>query len=146
MKNSTKFLSMILIAVMIFSIIAFPSNASGYTNNTSERDPKKFTAEWEKTRTYKVGSNVIGYMTYGYDLAGADEDYVWTKSTECYSTSMVYRDGYDTDLSYICGPEKGKDKYSKIEVRHKTYYVYYKVMFSVAYTGVTYTTSITNIK
>lgn len=83
-------------------------------------------------------------MVYGYDTYLTKEDYVWAKATECYSTAMVKRSGYET--SYTEGPEKGKGKYSKIEVTHQTYYVYYKINLSASYSGVTYTTVASAVK
>lgn len=144
MKKNGRRLSMALAVVMAGSIAAFPASAAGYTNYTSIRNSSGFGSAWEKTRTYKKGSTTIGYMVYGYNTDWIKEDYVWTKATECYSTAMVYRDGYDT--KYCEGPEKGKNIYSKIEVTHRTYYVNYKVEFSASYSGVTYTTSSSSIK
>ena len=49
---------------------------------------------------------MIAYMVYGYDTDWIKEDYVWTKSKECYSTAMVKRDGHDKD--YCKGTKKEK--------------------------------------
>lgn len=146
MKKSVKILSMILVVVLMTSIFVMPASAAGYTNSTSETSSSSFTSEWEKTRTYKVGSTVIGYMIFGYDTDWVYEDYVWTKATECYSTAMVYRSGYDSNWEYCTGTEQAKNTYSKIEVTHQTYYVYYKMKLSASYSGVTYTTAASSVK
>lgn len=146
MKNTVKLLSMMLVIALMISIAVVPASAAGYTDSTSVSGSSGFTSEWEKTRTYKSGSTIIGYMIYGYDTDWIYEDYVWTKATECYSTAMVYRDGYDTGWDYCTGPEADKNTYSKIEVTHRTYYVYYKMELSASYSGVTYTTAASSVK
>lgn len=144
MSKSVKLLSMILVIVLMASIVVMPASAAGYTDTASVRNSGGFSSEWEKTKTYKVGSTVIAYMTYGYDKDWINEDYVWTKSTECYSTAKVFRDGYDT--SYCSGSQKGKNTYSKIEVTHRTYYVDYKIDLSATYSNVTSTTASSSVK
>lgn len=146
MKHTTKFLAIFLLIALMTSLIVMPASAatSGYTNTVSVRSSSSFTSEWEKTRTYKVGSTEIGHMIYGYDTDWINEDYVWTKATECYSTAKVYRDGYDT--SYCTGSQKAKGTYSKIEVTHKTYYVKYQIELSATYSNVTYTTATSSVK
>lgn len=102
--------------------------------------------EDKKPRTYKVGSTVVAYMIFGYDKDWIFEDYVWTKATQCYSTAMVYRNGYDTGWNYCTGSEAGKNSYSTIEVTHQTYLVYYKMQLSASYSNVTYTTAASSVK
>ena len=144
MKRTTRFLSMVTALALVFAVTAIPADAADYTNYAYVKGSSKFSSEWEKTRTYKVGSTTVAYMIYGYDTDWINEDYVWTKSTESYSTAMVKRDGYDT--SYCKGSQKGKNVYSKIEVTHKTYYVYYKVKLSATYSGISYTTASSTVK
>lgn len=144
MKKINKLISTVAAIVLATTATAFPVSAAGYTNSASVRNSKSFTSEWEKTRTFKSNSQTIGYMIYGFDKDWINEDYAWTKGTECYSTAMLKRDGYDT--SYCKGSQKGKNKYSKIEVTHKVYYMYYKINLSASYTGVTYTTSSSSVK
>ena len=146
MKKMVKMLSVVMVIVIMATIMVLPASAAGYSNNASVRSSSTFNSEWEKTRTYKVGSDTIGTMIYGYDTDWINEDYVWTKATECHSTAMVYRDGYDADWSYCAGPEKGRNTYSKIEVTHRTYYVYYKMKFSASYSNVSYTTATSSVK
>lgn len=112
-------MSMMVALVLMATVAAIPAAAAGYTSSAYVGSSSRFTSEWEKTRTYKVGTNIIAYMIYGFDKDYIYEDYVWTKATECYSTAMVRRDGYETD--YCKGQQKGKNVYSKIEVIHKTY-------------------------
>ena len=126
------------------SIVVMPASAAGYTDKASVRNSGGFSSEWEKTKTYKVGSTTIAYMIYGYDKDWINEDYVWTKATECYSTAKVFRDGHDT--SYCSGPQKGKNTYSKIEVKHQTYYVDYRIDLSATYSNVKSTTASSSVK
>ena len=144
MKKINKLIPTVTAIMMAVITTALPVSAAGYANTASTRGSGSFTSEWEKTRTYKYNSKTIAYMIYGFDKDFINEDYVWTKSTECYSTAMLKRDGHDT--SYCKGSQKGKNKYSKIEVTHKTYYVYYKMSLSASYKGVTYTTASSNVK
>lgn len=148
MKRTLKFLSMLLVVVMATANSVMPVKAAstGYYDSTNVSGASKFTSEWEMTRTYKIGSTTIGYMIYGYDTDWINEDYVWTKATECYSKAMVYRNGYDSNWDYCEGSEKGKNSYSKIEVTHRTYYVYYKMYLSASYSGVSYTTASSSVK
>ena len=97
------------------------SNSSGFDN------------EWENTTTYKQNNVKIGIMIYGFDKDWINEDYVWTKGDECNTTAAIKRDGYDT--VYKSGSSAGIGKYSKIEINHKTYNVYYKITFSATYVG-----------
>lgn len=129
---------------MLLSAAVVPVSAAGYSDTASVRKSDGFSTAWEKTKTYMVGSDIIGYMIYGYNTDWINEDYVWTMGKECCSTASVFRDGYDsTDCS---GFEAAKDSYSKIEVTHKTYYVYYKVKFSASYSKVTSFTMTSNVK
>lgn len=144
MKKIRRVLSMTLVVMLMISITAVPVSAAGYSDHAYVGTSVSFTSEWEKTRTYSVSSGIIGYMVYGYDVDWINEDYVWTKATECYSTASVQRAGHDT--SYCSGTEQGKNTYSKIEVTHQTYYVYYKIAFSVSYSNVSYSTASTSVK
>ncbi len=146
MSKTVKLLSMVLVIVLTVSILIVPASAAGYTGTAGESGASRFTSEWEKTRTYKVGGTVIGYMIYGFDKDWIHEDYVWTKATQCYSTALVFRNSFDT--SYCSGPEKDRNVYSKIEVTHKTYSVAYRIDFSSSYTysSVTYTTDASHVK
>jgi len=146
MKKVTKMLSALLLTALMLSAIVVPASAAGYSNSASETSSSSFTSEWEKTRTYKVGSTVVAYMIFGYDKDWIFEDYVWTKATQCYSTAMVYRNGYDTGWNYCTGSEAGKNSYSTIEVTHQTYLVYYKMQLSASYSNVTYTTAASSVK
>lgn len=146
MSKTVKLLSMVLVIVLTISILIVPASANGYTGTTSESGASRFTSEWEKTRTYKVGSAVIGHMVYGFDKDWIHEDYVWTIATQCYSTALVLRSSFDP--SYCSGPEKERNVYSKIEVTHKTHSVAYRIDFSSSYTysSVTYTTTASHVK
>lgn len=121
-----------------------PAFAVGYSNDAYVGTASRFSSEWEHTRTYKVGSTIIAYMIYGFDTDWVKEDYVWTKSKECYSTAKVRRKGYE--LKYCEGPEKGRNEYSKIEVAHKTYYVFYRIELSATYSGVVCTVASSSVK
>lgn len=134
-----------MVAILLMATVtAIPASAANYTNSTTVSSSSRFKSEWEKTRTYKVGSTVIAYMVYGYDTDYINEDYVWTKATGCYSTAMVKRNYYDT--GYQAGTQKGKNVYSKIEVKHVTYNVSYKIKLSTTYSNVTYTTASSSVK
>ena len=146
MKIIKKIISTAMASILLLLSFSLPVQASGYYDYTDVSGQNRFKNEWELTRTYKVGTTVIAYMTYGLDTNFIDEDYVWTKSLECNSSAWVYRDGYDTGYHYIGGTEKGKGVYSKIEVAHITYHVYYKIKLTATYSNVTYSTARTYIK
>ena len=146
MKIIKKIISTAMASILLLLSFSLPVQASGYYDYTNVKGQYRFKTEWEYTVTYKVDSTTIAYMTYGYDVDWIDEDYVWTKSLECYSSAWVYRDGYDTGYRYIGGTEKGKGVYSKIEVTHKTYNVYYKIKLSATYQNVTHSSKKTSIK
>ena len=61
-------------------------------------------------------------MIYGYDTDWIKEDYVWTKATECYSRSYLFRDGYDTGYASDDSSDVGKGEYmEKFSFACKTY-------------------------
>ena len=144
MKKVGKLLSTMFTVGFIAAVTATPVDVAAYTDYDYVGDSSSFTSEWERTRTYKVNSKIIGYMVYGFDIDWINEHYVCTKATDCYSKAMVKRSGYETTFSE--GAQKEKDQYSKIEVAHKTYYVYYKTEFSASYSGVTYSTGSSSVK
>ena len=150
MKGALKFLATSLAVAVMTAATVTPVSAAttGYTDETSVRGSSNFTSEWEKTTTYKVnnGTVTVGTMIYGYDKDYINEDYVWTKDTECYSRAKLYRDGHDKNSIYCAGSQKGKNTYSKIEVTHQTYYVSYKIELSSSYSGVTSTTASSSVK
>jgi|GEM_PF-2284716 len=141
-----KIISTAMASILLLLSFSLPVQASGYYDYVNVKGQYRFKTEWEYTVTYKVDSTTIAYMTYGYDVDWIDEDYVWTKSLECYSSAWVYRDGYDTGYQYIGSEEKEKNVYSKIEVTHKTYNVYYKIKLSATYQNVTHSSKKTSIK
>lgn len=145
MSKTVKLLSMVLVIVLTISILIVPASAVSYTQIETVKDANMFSSEWEKTNTYRVGNTVIGHMIYGFDKDWIHEDYVWTKATQCYSTALVYRNYFDSS-SYCSGKEAEKNVYSKIEVTHKTYYVFYRIDFSASYSNVTYTTVTSHVK
>ena len=144
MKRITRLMAMLATLMLMATVTIVPAAAAGYTDYAYVGTSSSFNSEWEKTRTYNVGSTTVAYMVFGYDTDWIKEDYVWTKATECYSTAMVKRGGHDT--SYCEGTEQGQNVYSKIEVTHKTYYVYYKIDLSATYSNVSHTTATSSIK
>lgn len=114
------------------------------THTKTKSGSSNFTKEWENLTTYKVGNTVVGHMVWGYNTYMINEDYVWTKATECYSTPSIYREGYDT--AWKVGSEKGKNVYSKYEITHKTYNVKYRIKFSSTYSNMTNSTTPSSIK
>ena len=144
MKRINKLITMVVALVLMVSATAIPAAAAGYTDYAYVGTSSSFDSEWEKTRTYKVDSDVIAYMVFGYDKDWINEDYVWTKSPECYSTAKVKRSGHET--AYCAGSQKGKNSYSKIEVTHQSYYVYYRIDLSASYSNVSYTTAASSVK
>lgn len=144
MNKFRKFALIVAVVLATSAGAALDAYAAGYTNRVSVRSSKLFHSEWERTRTYRVGSTTIASMVYGYDTDFIDEDYAWTKSKECYSTAMVKRDGYDT--SYLYGSQKGKNIYSKVEVTHETYYVSYGINLTATYRDVSYSTIESSVK
>jgi hypothetical protein len=130
---------------MMMAITVTPMSAyAAYTDTTSVSGSSKFNNEWEKTTTYTVDDTVIGYRTYGYDMAAINEDYCWTKGTECNTTASLKRNSYDT--SYQSGSSKSAGSYSKIEVQHQTYDVTYKIKFASSYSDVESSTATSAIK
>ena len=137
--------SLFLTTAVLASSLALPTNAS-YCPPAVQKYGASFfkeDVEWEKTRTYYKGSTKIGTMIYGFDTDWTDEDYCWTMATECYSTSRVFRDGYDVAWQED-DPDVEKNKWSETEITHRTYYVKYLMNFSASYTGSGITFSETN--
>lgn len=143
MKKLSKLLIMCLAVLMLVGTFATSASAA-WTNTRSMSGSSRFKSDWEKTTTYKVGTTTIGKMIYGYDTAWINEDYVWTKGYECETTAKVKRMYYDN--SYISDSKAAKNKYSKIEVTHKTYYVLYQIKFEATYGNVTYSTATSSVK
>lgn len=135
MKKS-RIASLLLTTAVIASTLALPAKASYYPTAVEKRGISYFKddVEWEKTRKYYKGSTLIGTMIYGFDTDWTDEDYCWTKATECYSTSRILRDGYDVAWQED-EPDVGKNSWSETEIKHRTYYVKYQMKFSASYTG-----------
>ena len=125
--------TVVLLGALFLSFASLPSMAGGSTTRTKTVVGSSYFTndEWEYTIEYKMGTTIVGKLVYGYDTNAIDEDYAWTQSYEAYSTAMVKRNYYDQD--YSTATEKGKNEYSKIEVRHITYSVSYRVMFSATY-------------
>lgn len=128
--KSCKTFALILVSVFLM-LLAVPAGAT-YGNNQSRIDYNHtvFVDEWENTVTYYYNNLAVAKKVYGYDTDGANEDYVWTKSFVSSSNSQakVRRYYYAPDNgNYISGPVKGVNKYSKIEVRHKSDYVIYRI-------------------
>lgn len=144
MKKFVRIGSIIVAAVLMFVVTVTPAFAAGFSSETYVGSPSRFSSEWEKTLTYMVGSTTIAYMIYGFDTDWVKEDYVWTKAKECYSTAKVKRKGHETE--YCVGPEKGKNEYSQIEVKHETYFVYYRIELSATYSGVGHTMATSSVK
>jgi hypothetical protein len=70
---------------LLLSAAVVPVSAAGYSDTASVRKSDGFSTAWEKTKTYMVGSDIIGYMIYGYNTDWINEDYVWTMGKECAS-------------------------------------------------------------
>ena len=121
MKKLTRLLAICCIFAMMFCITPLSAHAASNMNPQSADGSSKFNSEWEKTTTYKIGSQEIGIMIWGYDTDYIKEDYVWSVGYECSSQPAVFRDGYDT--SYVTGTWGQTYLYGKIEVKHQTYYM-----------------------
>ena len=67
MSKIVKLLSMVLVIVLTVSILIVPASAVSYTQIETVKDANRFSSEWEKTNTYRVGNTVIGHMIYGFD-------------------------------------------------------------------------------
>lgn len=136
MKKLSKMFAAFLAMVVLVAAFAMPASAY-YENHINETEPtgKFFTYEWEKTVTYRVSNKDIGTMTYGFDMDWFNEDYVWTKGTECETTAMLQR--LNNDISYISGSKAKKGSYSKVEQNHQSYSVNYKIRFEFTYSNVT---------
>ena len=111
---------------------------------TSVNKSSAFKTDWEKTTTYKIDEKTIGLMVYGFDTAYVDEDYTWTMAKECYSIAKIKRNTIDSKAKN--GPEKGKNIYSKVEVKHLNNSIVYGIKFSVDYSGVTSKTGYSAVK
>jgi hypothetical protein len=143
MKNVKKITALMLIMVFVLAFSTISASAAT-TKDKVVTGSSSFNSAWEKTATFKSGSTNIGKMVFGYDTTLTKEDYVWTMATECYSTPKIWRSGYDAN--YTSGSQKGKNTYAKHEITHKTYYVYYRIVFSVDYSNVTDTTVASHVK
>ena len=131
--------------LMLGSFLVGGTTVEAATDNVkSKSGSSNFKKAWENTTTYKVGNEVVGYMVWGYDTYMINEDYVWTKATQCYSTPSIFREGHDT--AWKVGSEKGKNKYSKYEITHKTYNVKYKITFSSTYSNMKNSTTTSSVK
>lgn len=147
MKHFKHIFALLLVVALLASTLSISASAAYYnTDTTTGQGSSRFDKAWEKTRTYKVGNTTVGKMIYGYDTDWIKEDYVWTKATECYSRSYLFRDGYDTGYASDDNSDVEKGEYSKTEWRHVTYHVNYRIKLSASYSNVTYTTSLSSVK
>ena len=131
MKKLLRLLAVCCIFAMMFCITPLTAHAATNMNPQSANGSSKFTSEWEKTTTYKIDGQKIGIMIWGYDEDYVNEDYVWSIGYECNSKPALFRDGHDT--AYVNGTSGQPHLYGKIEVKHQTYYVKYRVTFAATY-------------
>ena len=122
--------------MLVGSMMISAEAATGKTAHVSGSD--RFAQEWEKTTTYKVGDTKIGKMVYGFDKDWIYEDYCWTYGYECSTRPKICRVKYDSE--YQLGSKKGEDKWSKYEIKHYTYDVKYRIVFSATYSDLSSTT------
>ncbi len=140
-----KFIALLCAAVIGVTSVMSTQVSAVTTGSSLVNGSDKFKNEWEKTKTYYQNGVEIGSMIFGFDTWAIDEDYVWTIAKECYSKARIKRNTVDED--WVIGPEKGKNKYSKIEVTHKNFSIYYGIEFSATYTGkISAETEKTNVK
>lgn len=135
MKKFTKLFAFVLTIAMCICMFATTANAAidntGTISISAIAIEAGFQNSWELSiDVYCVALDLIeiGVIVFGYDTTLINEDYTWTKAYVGSSEAGVFRDGYDTQYSW--GPTKSADRFSKIEVTHKTDKVYYLAKFS----------------
>ncbi len=133
-----------MLVVIIVSMCALPVTAATEITK-SETKPSVFSKKWEKSTFAYENGIYIGKLIWGYDTFLVNEDFAWTISSTTMTTASIKRDGIDT--GYVSAARADVEKYSKKEVKHKCYLVYYKLTFPITYFGtITQNTINSNIK
>lgn len=143
MKRTLRILFVFCIMTVCIAMTPVAAQASTIKAKTVSTS-SSFTSEWEKTTTYKVENIEVGIMIWGYDTTLINEDYTWTKGYEGATQAGVIRQNYDT--AYNLASTAKVNKYSKIEVKHQTYTVQYRIKFTATYTDITSTTEKSEVK
>ncbi|HZK21105.1 MAG TPA: hypothetical protein VFC76_02390 [Oscillospiraceae bacterium] len=144
MKKHFKLVITVLLIAIITSLCALPVSAATEVTKSETRS-SAFSNKWEKSTFIYENGIYIGRMVWGYDTRFINEDFAWTTSPVMRTTASVKRDGIDT--GYVSGPRAEADNYSKREVRHACYLVYYRLTFAITYFGtITHNTIPSNVK
>lgn len=145
MKKITRALSLCCALIMCFSLMSMSASAASEKTKVSSYGASYFEDEWEKTTKYKVGSTEVGYLIWGYDKDFTNEDYACTVGYECSTQAAIKRTSYDSD--YLTGTWGQAYLYGKQELKHQTFGVSYKIIFSATYSGLAEgTTKNTSVK
>lgn len=140
MKVLKKFTSALCLTLCMVLAIGGTSASAATWRKVTVNSSSAYNNEWEKTITYKATNDAgnkfeIGIMVYGYDKGFINEDYVWTKAYECSSMAELQRISVDANLKY--DEETSRNKWSKLEVKHKNFHIMYQIKFWSTYNGVT---------
>lgn len=133
MKKTLKPISMVLTIIMMLSLLTCYASAETSRDMSATSFPKK----WEKTTHFYISVSgyeltEIGTMVWGYNTFLFNEDYCNTVGWEHNkSTAKLKRVGYDND--FVSGGTAVTTATSRIEIRHKTSSVIYRITLSGNY-------------